>query len=452
MIPSDAGYLYPLPFTPRDYFVVADEYLAHLQRPGCVDSMLLLLSLAQKDGRAYLSAHGPEGQGARKRSPDRLNLVSHVTFRGCLEEFASEGGWLKQPDEKRRKGELWEYEFPQWPHFNGAAVFYIPRSYIEQRWPARLRTGGFAVRAALIAAFACVSKESTCHFPSSPELPFTFSQLKTECRKLFPHFDLSPHLAVAVQHLQAIGVLEQIESPIGAGRQLKLNVAQLRAPDAVEIHVIVDAAGLDVEREPELAQLVGALLRASGLPASAAGRIMQMVHAFDPLLAAPDAQRALAEYVQTRRHVSPVRLRSVMREFLNRRKGTGLHWVDGGEVRLRMARNAAGELTLPPVFALRPQATQLVAEWNPRRGRGNAQEAAVGAMTLELRQDDRVLMQATINSGRQVGESRIVLDANVLHGRARPDAPVTVLLRTTGSGPRLGLRVRFRILTAEKPE
>ena len=99
-----------------------------------------------------------------------------------------------------------------WPHFDATGRLYVPRAYIERRWPAWLGQGQWAPRAALLMLLdrLAVDQTGVSSTPGQPlEVTAYVKELRQHAQVILPAADVAAKVGTGLTMLADLGLITE---------------------------------------------------------------------------------------------------------------------------------------------------------------------------------------------------------------------------------------------------
>ncbi len=452
-----SGPYQPLPFVPALFYTVPHAWLADVREPADLDTRHLLL--AMNNGADALVVFPPDRNEAywTRANPDGLpNVVSHPTYLRYRRALIADGRLqvLAEPFAPRQV-----YVLADWPHFAGAGRCYVPRAYIEHRWPAWLGQGQWAPRAALLALLDKLAAEQVA-VAAGPRGPLEVSahvkELGRRAVTILPAARSTDSMGSGLVVLADLGLVTEIARTRG-NRSYRLRTDAFDHPPAWPLAEIAARCALDMTADRPWLELIQAFLRHNCWPVTHCTDVWAAIRRYAPDTVTHDDAQAIGHLLAqragrpgvSRKALHP---RLVLKDYLAQQRRP---WRYGCEFSVPLAAGASSEpgLWLPVAQPANLDATQLVVRptWEGRLSR-EAVLAFLAGTRWFIRQPtaryvERVIeLPPSLRPDRQTLSDGLILVGNHLHTALDYALPFRVTVEPAQAQPRLQLHCQFRVL------
>jgi hypothetical protein len=447
----------PLPFAPALFYAVPHEWLADVRETGDLDTRQLLL--AMNNGLDALVVFPPDRNEAywtRAHSEGLPNVVSHPTYQRYLRALIADGR-LQVADEKATTSQV--YVLTGWSSFVGAGCFFVPRAYIEHRWPAWLGQSQWAPRAALLAFLAKMTAEKAGVLTAvgQPlEVTAYVKELRQNAQKLLPVASVADKVGSGMTMLADLGLVSEVARS-RSNRCYRLRSDAFDRPPAWPLAEIAARCELDLARDEPWVALIQAFLRHNFWPITRSMEVWTAIRHYAPDAVTHDQARAIERLLAQRAARGRVSRaathpRTVLKDYvaLLRRP-----WCYGPAFRLPLTPGASSEpgMWLPVTSPANIDTTQLVVRpswvgrlrhddvlallqgtrWFLRQPAARYVEQLI-ELPLPLRPDHRAFMDG------------VFLEGNHMHTALDYAVPFRVVVEPSKPQPQLTLHCQFRVL------
>lgn len=448
----------PLPFAPASFYAVPYQWLRDVCATGDLDTRQLLL--AMNNGLDALVVFPPERNEAywtRANPAGQPNVVSHPTYLRYLRALLADGKLRVADDDATTASQV--YVLADWPRFADAGRLYVPRAYIERRWPAWLGQSQWAPRAALLALLDKLAAEQA-GAPAVPGQPLEVTayvkELGPRARAVLPKAHVAGRVGDGLAILADLGLVAEVARS-RANRSYRLRTDAFDHPPAWPLAEIAARCGLHLTQDKPWVALIRDFLQRNFWPVTRSAEVWAAIRRYAAdAVTHHDAQaigRLLAQRAARpgtgRQALHP---RTVLKDYLAQRRRP---WLYGAEfsVTLTSGASSASGLWLPVAAAVNLDATQLVV-WPTWEGRLSHEDvlALLQHTRWFLRQQtaryvERLIeLPLPLRPDRQTITAGLVLDGNHLHTALDYALPFRVTVEPAQAQPRLSLRCQFRVL------
>jgi hypothetical protein len=442
---------------PGLFYVVPHQWLADIRETGDLDTRQLLL--AMNHGTDDLVAFPPERNEAywTRANPEGLpNLVSYPTYLRYLRALIA-CGRLRASHDASAPSQV--YILAGWPHFDAAGKLYVPRSYIERRWPAWLGQGQWAPRAALLTLLdrLAVDQTGVSLTPGQPLAVTAYvKELRQRAQAILPAADIAAKIGTGLTMLADLGlVTETTRSRFNCGYRLRTD-----AFDHLPTWPLAEIAarcGLDLAQDEPWVALIQAFLRHNFWPITRSPEVWGVIRRYLPDAVTHDAAEGLSRLLAqraarprvSRAATSPG---AVLKDYAAQQRRP---WLYGPPFELTLVSGAASEpgLWLPVPASTNIDATQLVVR--PSCGPRLRDEDAVALLRGTrwfIRQstaryiEQLIELPLPLRPDRRALIDGLFLDGNHLHTTLNFSLPFYVTLEPAQQNAQLMLTCRFRAL------
>ena len=452
-----SGPYQPWPFVPGLFYVMPHQWLADLRETGDLDTRQLLL--AMNNGTDNLVAFPPERNEAHwtRANPEGLpNLVSHPTYLRYLRALIA-CGRLRAAHDASASRQV--YILVGWPHFDATGKLYVPRAYIERRWPAWLGQGQWAPRAALLMLLdrLAVDQTGVSSTPGQPlEVTAYVKELRQRAQVILPAADVAAKVGTGLTMLADLGLItETTRSRFNCGYCLRTDAFE-RLP-VWPLAEIAARCELDLAQDEPWVALIQAFLRHNFWPVTRSSEIWGVIRRHLPDAVTHDAaegiSRLLAQRVRrprvSRAATSP---NAVLKDYAAQQRRP---WLYGLPFELALVSGAASRLGrwLPVATPNNIDATQLVVRTTcgPRLSDEDAVALLRGTRWFVRQPTARYVEQLIelplpLRPDRRALIDGLFLDGNHLHTALNFSLPFCVTLEPAQPNAQLTLTCRFRTL------
>jgi hypothetical protein len=447
----------PVPFVPGIFYVVPHQWLADVRETGDLDTRQLLL--AMNNGTDNLVVFAPERNEAywTRANPEGLpNVVSHPTYLRYLRALIA-GGKLRAANDASAPSQV--YILAGWPHFDPTGKLYVPRAYIQRRWPAWLGQGQWAPRAALLTLLDRLAVDET-GVPSPTGQPLAVNayvrELRQRAQVLLPAADIADKVGTGLTMLADLGLItETARSRFNRGYCLRTDAFE-RLP-VWPLAEIATRCGLDLAQDEPWVALIQAFLRHNFWPVTRSFEVWGVIRRYVPDAVTHDAAEGIGRLLAqraarprgSRAATSPS---TVLKDYAAQQRRP---WLYGPTFKLALVSGAASEpgLWLPTSSPANLDATQLMV--SPTCGpRLNAEDAValLRGTRWFIRQptaryvEQLIELPLPLRPDRRALSDGLFLDGNHLHTALNFSLPFRVMLEPAQENARLTLTCQFRAL------
>lgn len=447
----------PLPFTPALFYAVPRQWLADVRETGDLDTRQLLL--AMNNGLDALVVFPPDRNEAywtRTHSKGLPNVVSHPTYQRYVRALLTDGR-LQVADEQATTNQV--YILTGWPRFDGTGRFFVPRAYIERRWPVWLGQSQWAPRATLLAFLAKMTAEKTgtlIAVGQSLEVTAFVKELRQHAQNLFPVAGVADKVGSGMTLLADLGLVSEIAHS-RFNRCYRLRSDAFDRPPTWPLAEIAARCGLDLAQDEPWVILIQAFLRYNFWPITRSAEIWAAIRRYAPDAVTHDHALAIGRLLAQQAARPGVgrtatHPRTVLKDYvaLLRRP-----WCYGPEFDLPLTVGASSEpgMWLPVASPANIDATQLVVRPTlPGRAHHENVLALLQGARWFLRQQtapyvERVIeLPLSLRPDHHALTDGVFLSGNHMHTTLDYALPFRVTVEPTRAKPRLTLHCQFRVL------
>lgn len=455
--------LYPLPFTPRYYYYIPYRWLGKVTQAAELDCYELLLTM-ESDGNVLFPHDQDVAYWTRKNDENLPNVVSHTTFGKVCKDLINRGWLLPLSDDAVNY-----FSLTEWSELNSADVIYKPRSYITERWPARLVHNKWETRMALLALMVHMAQQYnyTNQTTSTGADILVTETSREQLKAIVQRFPIhNPEIKAKIVSKMGQGLDELTSLNLITSTKKRANNRWYQfQSDAFEriqeptLEDIAKTCGLNLEQDTHWVELVATFLRYNCRPLTEASQVWKTIRKHSTYLnaqkyvvTAKDAQTLIVLIQQKAGHAATTP-KKILKDYVKScQEEAKRHWDICESFQISLAH----ELTQSPSLHLfdpqrsnrRLEATQLEVNYvrHPRLSYLDAQELALGTR-IEIRQQEQIITPGRIlQPDRYDIQKGHLLDYNHLHTRLDYTQPLQLLVHAAQPTPRLTLSCSFRQL------
>jgi hypothetical protein len=452
------GKIYSPPFVPERFFFIPIQWTQRITGLADLDAIHLLLAMHLEHHLIAFSPHQAEAYWVRRNDEGLPNLVSHVSFRTCVDTLRSRG-WIEDCIQDDLDTSLTTslngcYRLVEWPQFGGHGLFYLPRRYIHNRWPVLLKSNGWGVKGALMGLAFLMSEHHSSQPGALPSITASRTQIAKAADRVLGDSTASPKVGNGLRQLKALGLLTEDSTRTGKhNRWYTLRSDCFDKPPEWPLAEVAHRCGLDLDADREWVILIQAFLQANYKPIEESSTIWQLIRSTFPYLDADLDPQSLVADLRRRMGRHSTEVKRVLKDAheLHRLRGRQ-HWGESEwvEVNLGSSSTLSPELriSIPDSAKGRTQVTVLVIQCLRRRISVEDTLRVLSALTIEMRQGAAIHPIARqIVADSQDVQTHKTLRANHLHPLVDYSEPFQLLftLKDGFADNRLTLRCRIGV-------
>lgn len=448
--------VYPPPFVPERFFFVPLQWTRAVTGTADLDAVHLLLSMHLERHLVAFPPEQTEAYWVRQNEEGLPNLVSHVSYRDCLETLRSRG-WISNCDQADLDTPLAPsfhgcYRLSEWPHFGGFGLFYLPRKYVQHRWPALLKSNGWGVKGALMGLALLMGEQQSAPPGEMPSITASRTQIARAADRVLGNSTASPKVGSALRQLMTLGLLTEDSSRANThNRWYTLRSDCFDKPPGWPLPQIAHRCGLSLDQDQDWISLIQTFLQVNYKPIDESNTVWQAIRRAFPYLDADIDPLTLVAELRRRAGRQSTEVRRVLKDVQERQQTRKRqHWSESDwlDVDMGLPSTFSPQIQIPIPHATRgrPQTTLLVIQCRRQRISIEDTIALLAALTVEIRQNSTLhtVSQQIVADAYDVQTQKSVR-ANHLHLALNFHEPFQLLFTVPNEATDSRLKLRCRL-------